>query len=129
MQASGLYVNRLKDSTWNYYNRDSVLVLEEKYTNGKLNGAVKTFYDEGQLYELKNYKDDVLVGIWKQYFLNGKIKLEGSYKEGKREGEQTYFFPNGEIYSSGVYRDDAKYGKWIYYTKEGIQDTVIRYNE
>ena len=78
---------------------------------------------------MKNYKDDILVDVWKQYFLNGKIKLEGSYKEGKREGKQTYFFPNGEIYSSGAYKNDAKYGEWIYYNKEGVQDTVIRYNE
>ena len=45
LKASGLYVNELKDSTWNYFNRDSVLILQEVYSSGKLNGVVKTFYD------------------------------------------------------------------------------------
>ena len=53
LKASGLYVNELKDSTWNYYNRDSVLILQEVYSKGILNGAVKTFYDEGSIYEEK----------------------------------------------------------------------------
>ena len=53
LKASGLYVNNLKDSTWNYFNSDSVLVMSEQYVKGKLNGLTKTYYYEGQLYELK----------------------------------------------------------------------------
>ena len=44
LQSSGLYVSKLKDSTWNFYNHDSILVLSEEYTKGKLNGKTKTFY-------------------------------------------------------------------------------------
>ena len=29
IRASGIYVNKLKDSTWNYYNKDSILILSE----------------------------------------------------------------------------------------------------
>ena len=32
LKASGLYVNEQKDSTWNYYNRDSVIILQEIYS-------------------------------------------------------------------------------------------------
>ena len=95
LKASGLYVNEQKDSTWNYYNRDSVIILQEIYSSGKLNGTVKTFHDEGSIYEIKTYKKNILSGIWKQFFLNGQLKLEGSYVDGKRHGLQKYFFSNG----------------------------------
>ena len=47
LKSSGLYVRELKDSTWNYYNRDSVLIMSEQYLEGKLNGTTKTFYYDG----------------------------------------------------------------------------------
>ena len=34
IRASGLYVNKMKDSTWNYFNEDSVLILSEQYKEG-----------------------------------------------------------------------------------------------
>ena len=42
LKASGLYVNQLKDSTWNYFNDDSILVLSEQYKAGNLNGFRKS---------------------------------------------------------------------------------------
>ena len=36
IRNSGLYVNKKKDSTWNYFNEDSVLILSEQYKQGEL---------------------------------------------------------------------------------------------
>ena len=49
LKASGLYVNELKDSTWNYYNNDSIMIMSEQYQNGKLNGVTKTYYFDGSI--------------------------------------------------------------------------------
>ena len=38
IRASGIYVNKLKDSTWNYFNEDSILILSEVYRKGEFNG-------------------------------------------------------------------------------------------
>ena len=35
LELSGLYVNKKKDSTWNYFNEDSVLIFQ-KYKQGQL---------------------------------------------------------------------------------------------
>ena len=43
IKSSGLYVNSLKDSTWNYYDFYRVRIMTEQYKNGKLNGVTKTF--------------------------------------------------------------------------------------
>ena len=109
--------------------RDSVIILQEIYSSGKLNGTVKTFHDEGSIYEIKTYKENILSGIWKQFFINGQLKLEGSYVDGKRHGLQKYFFPNGMLYSSGIYNEDNKFGEWEYFNNEGTRDTIINYNE
>ena len=41
LKASGLYVNELKDSTWNYFSSDGEIVMSEQYQKGKLNGVTK----------------------------------------------------------------------------------------
>ena len=50
IRASGLYVNKKKDSTWNYFNGDSVLILSEQYKQGQLHGLRKTYYETGEIY-------------------------------------------------------------------------------
>ena len=44
LKSSGIYVNELKDSTWNYYNSDSIIIMSEQYNKGLLNGFTKTYY-------------------------------------------------------------------------------------
>ena len=40
-----------------------------------------------------------------------------------------FYYPNGNVYYTGFYSDDLKSGIWEYFTEEGIQDTIINYNE
>ena len=75
LKASGLYINEQKDSTWNYFNRDSVLILSEVYKQGKLNAKSIIYYDDGKVYEIKHFLDGVEHGKWEQYFINGNLKI------------------------------------------------------
>ena len=56
LKASGLYVEQLKDSTWNYLNKDSILVMREQYKEGVLYGKTETYYYDGSIYEIKKIK-------------------------------------------------------------------------
>ena len=47
------------------YNKDNILIKEEKYLNGELNGKVRKFNDEGRLIFEGEYLDDII---------NGKVK-------------------------------------------------------
>jgi len=129
LKASGLYVNELKDSIWNYLSKDSVLMMSEQYQKGKLNGVTKTYYYSGDLYEIKNWSEGIEDGVWVQYFIDGKIQMESMYNNGIREGKQIYYYPNGEVYCKGLYIDDKKSGVWEYFKEEGVRDTLIDYNE
>ena len=78
-------MNELKDSTWSYFSRDSVLVMSEQYVKGELNGLTKTYYYEGELYEGKSWVNNVADGKWIQYFMDGSFKMESAFTMGKRE--------------------------------------------
>ena len=54
LKSSGIYVNELKDSTWNYYNLDSIIIMSEQYNKGLLNGFTKTYYFNGSIFEIKS---------------------------------------------------------------------------
>ena len=56
LQSSGLYVETLKDSTWNYYNEEETLILSEQYLKGSLHGKTKTYLKVGIFMKLKNGK-------------------------------------------------------------------------
>ncbi|MBT4881660.1 MAG: hypothetical protein HON40_03815, partial [Flavobacteriales bacterium] len=60
---------------------------------------------------------------------DGKTKMEAAYKTGKREGKQIFYHPNGAVYYKGLCTEDKKSGIWEYFTKEGVSDTIINYNE
>ena len=66
--------------------------MTEQYKNGKLNGVTKTFYNEGTIYEIKNWSDNILNGVWKQFYLNGNLKMTALYKNNKREGKSFIIF-------------------------------------
>mgnify|MGYP001391287113 CR=1 FL=1 len=91
LKAAGLYVNELKDSTWNYFNTDSVLVMSEQYVKGELNGLTKTYHSEGEIYEVKSWVNNVADGKLVQYFMDGSIKMESAFVMGKREGKEFFF--------------------------------------
>ena len=61
--------------------------------------------------------------------MDGSVKMESAFVMGKREGEVLFYYPNGKIYYKGLYINDLKSGSWEYFTEEGVQDTIIYYNE
>ena len=56
LKASGIYVNELRDSTWNYYNFNGTLILSEQYKSDS-SGFKKVFYEDGNLFEIQYWKE------------------------------------------------------------------------
>ena len=61
--------------------------------------------------------------------MDGSIKMESTFVMGKREGKEIFYYPNGKVYYNGLHINDLKSGVWEYFTEEGVQDTIINYNE
>jgi antitoxin component YwqK of YwqJK toxin-antitoxin module len=119
------------------------------YKDGKLNGAIITYYENGELFCLEFYKNDTLVGdaywfyekgiimmseenisINNSYIINAKSnKVKPVYKsylktyslKGTIESEGTILYDDSPLFES------VEYGKWIYYDEVGKIKSVKDY--
>jgi antitoxin component YwqK of YwqJK toxin-antitoxin module len=92
-------------------------------------GAEKTYYDTGELMELKYhqlikngyYEHSSLNGPVYTYFENGKFKSKGTYKDGSLYGVFKSYFPDGKLESERHYENDVPLGEWKGWHANGQQ--------
>lgn len=76
------YNNGQYDGDYLAYKRTKV-VERRRYNNGKLEGTLKKYYDNGNIMEESIYQDGKLNGIAKWYDQEGNITLEYEYQDGQ----------------------------------------------
>lgn len=127
LMAEGKSVEEKRDSTWRFYNEDSLLLSEEPYTLGKKNGVVKTFYPNGKVADETPYKMDVKDGVVKTYFNDGTLKSQQKYVNGLIEGKVYFYFPDGKVSVAGQYVNSLKDGVWTFYKSNGQVERTEAY--
>ena len=121
LMGEGNYLNKVKDSTWNYYSDfDGVRLSSEYYIEGALDGNVVNYYPQGDVAEEIPYKMGLKDGVWKQYFTDGKLKLKATYINDMLEGMMFVYYQNGVPEVSGIYKNNFKDGPWLYFTDKGV---------
>lgn len=80
------------------------------------------FYHSNQLAEQGKFKNGLKVGLWKSWFENGKIASIQNFKTGLLHGKYLLFNPEGEVIEQGKYTKGLKTGKWINLERK---DTLI----
>ena len=55
--------------------------------------------------------------------------MSTSFEAGVLNGKYSYYHPNGRVDFEGFYQQNLRVGEWFYFSDEGLQDTVINYNE
>lgn len=80
------------------------------------------FYHSNQLAEQGNFKNGLKVGSWKSWFENGKIETIQNYKSGILNGRYITFNQDGEIIEKGNFAKGLKTGKWINLERK---DTIV----
>ena len=111
--------------TWWYENGQKA--LEGNYKNGKLEGKQTYWYDNGQLWYEGNYINGKLEGKWTGWHENGQLWYEGNYINGKLEGKWTEWYENGQksIEANFIYgKADGKWTKWY---EDGTIEKVENY--
>lgn len=117
--AEGKYLNREKDSVWNMYSSAGFILNKIEYKQNKKNGLEYTYYPNGDVAEIKEWKDDIQNGVWKQYFIGGILKTDATYKNGDLEGKITFYHYNSKPSLGGVYEKGSREGLWMYFDEDG----------
>ncbi|WP_300357792.1 toxin-antitoxin system YwqK family antitoxin [Fusobacterium sp.] len=99
----------------------------EYYEKGKPDGKWVTFYDNGKMKSIENWKDGMLHGKYVLYNENGKKVLETYYKEGIDNGKYAIYYPNGKPRILGKIKNGVPVGKWEKYNENGKLLGVSKY--
>ncbi len=129
--AMGYYKNKQKDSLWQYFLNDSIVISQENYKNGLKHG-------KEVIYSLKNYpnpleekfwKNGNLDSTWTRFYQNGNPKFIANYKDSIRNGKYILFDENGTKKIIGYYKNNLPEGKWNYWDDSTKTYITIEYQK
>lgn len=129
IQAEGIYIDKKKDSVWNYYNENGKVILSENYNNGIKQGLERVYNNEGLLNLERYFQNDTLNGISTEYLENGAVFRKIAYRNGKMHGEFELYYPDGGLVLKGNYLNDTRDSIWTTYTKDGEIEFLDYYNK
>lgn len=127
LQAEGIYLGKLKDSTWLYYSEEGHKINEITYQYDQKNGTEKKYYQNGNLSEISHWEQDVLDGLTIRYYDSGKVMMRIFYMNGRLDGEYNVYGPDENILIQGQYENNKREGKWIYYKENGHVENELIY--
>jgi antitoxin component YwqK of YwqJK toxin-antitoxin module len=127
LMAEGRYVGEAKDSTWNYYGTDGILLSTEHWKNGRKEGEQITFFPNGKVTERTHFADSVQVGKAELFYPDGTPRYTATYVNGAPEGMETYYFANGKKQIEGMRVNGNRDGAWLYYNNDGTLQVQVLY--
>jgi antitoxin component YwqK of YwqJK toxin-antitoxin module len=119
LYETGNYKNGKLNGTVYYYYEDGKVKKEIPFVNGKRDGIVTKYYPNGNIQYVEQYKDGKICCQAKDYYESGKLKIITNYKNGKIDSTYTYFFENGNIKSKVNYNEGKRDGEAVLYYENG----------
>ncbi len=139
-----------KDGIWKDFYSNGNVREEKTYLNGKLNGYVKRYNDDGRLVSSIKYSGGKVdlsakefetdIEIREEYDENGNITFQGSFKGLNPVGIHRFFSTEGKVIRSNTYDiggllvaegvifpNGWKNGDWIYYYGSGKEQIKGKY--
>ena len=125
------YINykKQKIGVEKFYYLNGNIHKERNWIKDKLEGQEVIFYDTGEKYIERTYKNNELDGLEISYFLDGNISVERNYKEGKQEGQEVIFSETGENYVERIYKNGELDGLERVYLLNGNMGQNININK
>jgi antitoxin component YwqK of YwqJK toxin-antitoxin module len=115
--SEGKVVNKLFEGEWKYYHEDSPLIMtNEFYSKGKLEGVRKVFYKSEKIAEETSYKNGKKDGPYKSYAENGVVLEETTYLNGEYDGPAIFRNTENGIVGKGLFKNGKKTGIWEFTT-------------
>lgn len=129
-KAMGFYNNQKKDSLWQYFIRDSIVIAEENYVDGVKNGYERIYnpYMYPAIMEEKFWKNGKQDSTWSRTYINGKPQFYAEYKDGVRQGKYVAFDESGQTIVEGQYIDNQMHGIWKMWDADEQKIIEIKYD-
>ena len=130
-QSKGRLKNGKYDGKVNYWYEDGQIKTERIYKDGKLVSQTDyLYYENGQEFAELNYKDGKKDGKWTFWYKNGRKDEESYYKDGDLVNETIfkYNYLTGQI-TGQSYKDGKKDGKWTKWYKDGEKKYEKNYKD
>ncbi|MBD98942.1 MAG: hypothetical protein CMO34_03790 [Verrucomicrobia bacterium] len=129
IMATGLLVDRKKDSIWNTYSPSGDILEKGAYISGKKYGNWITYFENGQVSEEMFFENDMEEGPFKVYYPDGSLRQEANYVNGFLEGLATFYDAQGNKILKGKYYRGSRNGRWIYYKERLEVEKVLEYDK
>lgn len=85
----------------------------------QITGIRKTYYENGSVKDIDNFKNGKAEGSAKRYYENGALKSEMSFKNGKAEGIRKTYYENGTLKTEIIYSNNKPNGILKDYDENG----------
>ena len=103
VMRNGIYYKKFMDIP---FSGNTQGVVDAKIKNGKFEGVVREYLENGQLRSKVLYKNGKKNGIWEKYWEGGKLMEKGSYINGKKDGAWMNFHTDGSLFQITSYKND-----------------------
>lgn len=101
------------------YDSNDVLKYRWFYEDDTLTGRRLTFWPDGQLREVHNFKNGKLNGEYRAYYLNGHVARKSQFYNGIIRGPALRFFENPDsAVQMETYFLDVSGAQYVYYNKK-----------
>ena len=89
-------------------------------------GVWKSFFPDGEIYSIGEYRNDLKTGLWKYFNKIGILVAEGEYSLGLENGQWVYYYDGGQLKSVGSYNIGFENGIWglFYDNKQLTQEEI-----
>ncbi len=93
-----------------YYNNNKNIMKKITLNNCKLEGLYETFYEDGNIHIVCNFKNNLKHGLYEEYFQNGQKKYERTYIHGKLNDVSYEWSESGLLKSEIHYKHNLTHG-------------------
>ena len=111
------YVKGKINGKWMYWKKDGELLDSGELIDGT--GIIKHYFDNYNLKNEANYKNDKFNGIAAEYTENGNLKKKESFIDGIKNGDFIEYFENGQLKEKSFFKNGNLDGKKIIYFENG----------
>jgi antitoxin component YwqK of YwqJK toxin-antitoxin module len=101
------------------YNENGKLFNISNWENDIQHGQSTVFYESGEKFKVMSFKNGIQSDSMLVYYKNGQLMEVSTIKEGKKEGPFTEYYENGNLKSISNLKNGLYHGKCKFYNENG----------